>query len=90
MPNAPVKKFRLYPIEVAIWRFEDEETGHPRFSIQVNKSVKDKDTNKYIKKDFLYPNELASVSVLSAQALGWIAEQSTTVVKEEIKAEDAF
>ena len=77
MKNIPIKKFRLYPIEVPIWKFIDDDTGRVSFSTKVEKNIKDKDTGEYVTKAFLYPDEVAVASVLLAQAAGWISQQVT-------------
>lgn len=71
----PIKKFKLYPVEVAIWRFVDDDTGRVSFSTKVEKNIKDKETGDYKVKPFLYPEEVSVASTLLAQAAGWIAQQ---------------
>ena len=80
----PIKKFKLYPVEVAIWRFVDDDTGRVSFSTKVEKNIKDKETGDYKVKPFLYPDEVSVAATLLIMAAGWIAQQDKKLPRDLI------
>lgn len=83
----PVHKFKLRGVEVAIWKntVTDKDTGDKivRYSTSVQKSYRNKETGEYETSRFLFPEELAVLSTLSAQAVAWIAQAGSGVKSEE-------
>lgn len=75
-PHRPIYKLKSYPLEVAIWKFVDQETRYPRYSIKLTKRIKDKETGDYVFKPYFNPQETASASVLLAQAASYVASLS--------------
>ncbi len=90
----PIKKFRSYPMEVAIWKFADRDTGYPRYSMKLTKQTTDKDTTQYVERSFLNPTDAAVASNLLSQAFAYTislpSEKLSPASQPETEGKDPF
>lgn len=85
--KGPVKKFKNYPIEVAVWKFLDKESGYPRYSATTQKVIKDKDTGKYKTIPWLNAAEAALTAALLYAAVDWMSDQQPEKTEEKSETE---
>ena len=71
----PLKEFRVGGVSASIWEKEQDSNNrsNPLYSVKINRTYKDKNSNEFKNTDYYFPNDLPKVMLAANKAFEYIS-----------------